>query len=229
MTNFFITFSAFSDTLGLFVALLATVLFKSQQFTIKNRKIIFIYFFAYCILSLYGNIYPFVFYWFRPLYFSNSNNWLYDNIPLILTVILYVFFYSLSTSKTGKILCKLSFLLLVVFYLLTWKNAFNKEQNLEYYLIYTIFVILNSLMFLIAQVNEINTVSLFDKGEFWFISSIVFYTSSCSIFWVFYKDIYTLYPTMFNLDYLWFCHNIILFISCLFYSLAIYLKTRPSR
>jgi hypothetical protein len=46
---------------------------------------------------------------------------------------------------------------------------------------------------------------------------------------VFFKDIYTNYPTFFNKNYLWSCHNIILFISCVGYSSAIYLKTRKPR
>lgn len=229
MLDFFISFFWVSDTVGLFIAFISTLVFKSQYFDLKNRKSILIYFFTYFILTLYGNLYPLFYYWFPPLYPVDSNNWLYDNIPIILSTTLFPFFYVLVKSNIGKIISVLSFLIVFVFYLLTWRNSINKDQNLEYYLIYTIFIILNSLVYLIIQVNEIQTDSLFDKVEFWFITSIVFYSSSCSLFWVFSKDIYTKYPTVFNVDYLWFCHNTILLISCIIYSLAIYLKTPQSR
>jgi hypothetical protein len=188
-----------------------------------------LYFFSYFFLSLYGNLYPNFYYWYAPLYPIGSNNWIYDNIPLILSFILFKFFYKLSDSKVANRICKLSFLLLFIFYIFTWRNAINREPNFEYYLVYTIFIILNSVVYLLIQLYNLQSDSLFDKGEFWFISSIVFYSSSSSIFWVFYKDIYINYPTFFNKNYLWSCHNIILFISCIIYSSAIYLKTRQPR
>jgi hypothetical protein len=175
---------------------------------------------------LYGNLYPNFYYWYRPFYPVNSNNWLYDNIPLVLSIILFVFYHKLSDSKTAKLICKFSFLSVLIFYIFTWRNAINRDPNLEYYLVYTIFIILNSVIYLRDQLNNLRSDSLFAKGEFWFITSIVFYSSSCSLFWVFFKDIYTNYPTFFNKNYLWSCHNIILFISCIIYSSGIYFKTR---
>ena len=229
MLDFLLNFSFFADTIGLALAFLITFLLRNNNFIAEKKNIILLYFFSYLLLSLYGNLYPNFYYWFRPFYPVNSNNWLYDNIPLILSFILFNFFYKLSESKTANLICKFSFLLVLTFYIVTWRNAINRDPNLEYYLVFTIFIILNSVVYLLVQLNNLQSDSLFDKGEFWFISSIVFYSSSCSLFWVFFKDIYTNYPTFFNMNYLWSCHNVILFISCVIYSSAIYLKTRQPR
>ncbi len=229
MLDFLLNFSFFADTIGLAIAFLITFLLRNNNFIAKRKNIILLYFFSYLLLSLYGNLYPNFYYWFRPFYPVNSNNWLYDNIPLILSCILFIFFYKLSESKTANLTCKFSFLLVLTFYIVTWRNAINRDPNLEYYLVFTVFIILNSVVYLLVQLNNLQSDSLFDKGEFWFISSIVFYSSSCSLFWVFFKDIYTNYPTFFNKNYLWSCHNVILFISCIVYSSAIYLKTRQPR
>jgi hypothetical protein len=229
LLDFLLNFSFFADTIGLAIAFLITFLLRNNNFIAKRKNIILLYFFSYLLLSLYGNLYPNFYYWFRPFYPVNSNNWLYDNIPLILSFILFIFFYKLSESKTANLTCKFSFLLVLTFYIVTWRNAINRDPNLEYYLVYTVFIILNSVVYLLVQLNNLQSDSLFDKGEFWFISSIVFYSSSCSLFWVFFKDIYTNYPTFFNKNYLWSCHNVILFISCIVYSSAIYLKTRQPR
>ena len=229
MLDLLLSFSFYADTIGLAVAFLITYLLRTKNGITERKNFILLYFFSYFFLSLYGNLYPYFYYWYRPLYPVNSNNWVYDNIPLILTVVLFGFYHKLSESKTANRISKLSFLLVVIFYIFTWRNAINRDPNLEYYLVYTIFIILNSVIYLHNQLNNLLSDSLFNKGEFWFITSIVFYSSSCSLFWVFFKDIYTNYPTFFNKNYLWSCHNIILFISCIIYSSAIYLKTRQSR
>jgi hypothetical protein len=224
-----LNFSFYADSIGLAIAFLITFLLKTNNFIAERKNIILLYFFSYFLLSLYGNLYPNFYYWYRPLYPVNSNNWVYDNIPVILTVVLFNFYRKLSESKTANRICNLSFLLVLLFYVFTWRNAINRDPNLEYYLVYTIFIILNSVIYLHDQLNNLRSDSLFVKGEFWFITSIIFYSSSCSLFWVFFKDIYTNYPTFFNNNYLWSCHNIILFISCVGYSCAIYLKTRQPR
>lgn len=229
MLNLLLNFLFFADTIGLAIGFLSTLFFINSRINVQRKKTILIYFFVYFFLSLYGNLYPNFYYWYKPLYPANSNNWLYDNIPLILTFILFGFFYNLSESKKANLVTIASLFLVVIFYVLSWRNAINRDQNLEYYLIFTIFVILNSVVYLLVQLNDLRTDSLFDRIEFWFITSIVFYSSSCSLFWVFFKDLYTRYPTFFNMNYLWSCHNIILFISCIIYSLAIYLKTLQSR
>ena len=226
MLNLLLNFSFFADTIGLAIAFLITFLLRTDNFVRERKNIVLLYFFSYFFLSLYGNLYPNFYYWYRPFYPVNSNNWLYDNIPLVLSIILFVFYYKLSDSKTAKLICKFSFLSVLMFYIFTWRNAINRDPNLEYYLVYTIFIILNSVIYLRDQLNNLRSDSLFAKGEFWFITSIVFYSSSCSLFWVFFKDIYTNYPTFFNKNYLWSCHNIILFISCIIYSSGIYFKTR---
>jgi len=229
LLDFLLNFSFFADTIGLAIAFLITFLLRNNNFIAERRNIILLYFFSYLLLSLYGNLYPNFYYWYLPFYPVNSNNWLYDNIPLILSFISFIFFYKLSDSKTANLICKFSFLLVLTFYIVTWRNAINRDPNLEYYLVFTIFIILNSVVYLLVQLNNLQSDSLFDKGTFWFISAIVFYSSSCSLFLVFFKDIYTNYPTFFNKNYLWSCHNVILFISCVIYSSAIYLKTRQSR
>ena len=227
--EFLYNFLNFSDTIGSAIAILFTILFGNKK-NVLQKKITLLYFVIYSILSLYGNLYDKFYYWYKPLYPVDSNNWLYDNIPFIQSAILFIFFYDLNKSKTANRISIISFILVIAFYGYNWRNAINREQNLEFYLVFTIFVILNSIIYLLFHLNEISSESLFNKGEFWFVTSIVFYCSSCSIFWVFYKDLYTKYPTSFNLNYLQdACQKTIFLISCIFYSLAIYLKTRQSR
>ena len=226
MLDFFYYIVYFFDNIGLALCIFSLLKPNNNFITFRKKKIVIIYYCAYFSLSLIGNLYPYL---LSKFALPDSNNWIYDNIPIILSIILFFFFNSLTNSKKANRITQISFCLLILYYVANWKLSIDKDPNTEFYLVFTIFSIINSLVYLIDNLAHVQTDSIFDKGEFWFISSLLFYSGGCTLFWTFYKEMYSKYPTQFNLVYLWItCHNTILFISCIIFSLAIYLKTRPS-
>lgn len=201
-----------------------TLIFYDAQKGLKKKKFILFYYVLYFSLDSIGNFLP------RIVKSVKTNTWIYDNIPLFLCISLFFFFKSVHTTRYGHLLNKFSLGIIGVYYLVTWPNSIDLPPNTEYFLLYAIFIVINSVTYLLQELYDIQVDSLFSKSNFWFITSLLFYSSSSSILWMFYKEIYTKYPTNFNLEYLWsICHNSILFISCIFFSLMIYLRTRQSR
>lgn len=214
-------FLEYADVIGMVIVLLVLLLSRESSI-LENKRFFFIYFLIFFILSLFASLIPDVFTF-------NSNNWIYDNIPLFLCGVLFYYYKKIFKSAYSKNISKITFFLFMLFYVFNWAKAVDRLPNSEFYLIYTIFVIINSVLYFIQELMNIE-VSVFEKGDFWFVTSVLFYTSSSTLFWMFYKEIYSRYPNQFNLDYLWpVCHNSIQFISCIIFSLAIYLRTRQSR
>ena len=219
--NVLLLFFEYADVIGMAIVLL--VLLLSGDTTILENKIYFlIYFCVFFVLSLFASLIP-------DVIRFKSNNWVYDNIPLFLCLVLFFYFKKIYKSAVSKNINSIIFSLFLLFYVFNWHKAVDRLPNSEFYLIYAIFFIINSVLYFIQELVNID-VPVFEKGDFWFITSVLFYSSSGTLFWMFYKEIYSKYPNQFNLDYLWpVCYNSIQFISCIIFASAIYLKTRQSR
>lgn len=223
MINFFLEFSDFLGIIGLVISILVLI-FCDIKKVLVDKTLILYYYVLYLIIEASGNLLP------RFLAQMKSNTWIYDNLPLFLCISLFFFFKSVHKTVYGQLFNKFGLAIIVIFYLATWPKSIDLPPNTEYFLLYAIFVVINSITYLLQELYDIQMESLFNNGQFWFIVSLLFYASTCTLLWMFYKEIYTKYPTNFNLEYLWsICHDSILFISCIFFSSAIYLKTRQSR
>jgi len=219
--NTLLLFFEYADVIGMAIVLL--VLFWGGDAKILENKHFFLkYFLVFFIFSLFASLIPDV------IQFK-SNNWVYDNIPLFLCLILFFYFNKVLKSPASKKLNNIIFSLFILFYIFNWYKAVDRLPNSEFYLIYAMFILINSVLYFIQELINID-VPIFEKGDFWFITSVLFYSSSSTLFWMFYKEIYSKYPNQFNLEYLWpVCYNSIQFISCIIFASAIYLKTRQSR
>jgi hypothetical protein len=219
--NILLLFFEYADVIGMAIVLLVLLLGGDAKI-LENKQFFLKYFLVFFIFSLFASLIPDV------IQFK-SNNWVYDNIPLFLCLILFFYFKKILISPASKILNNIIFSLFILFYIFNWYKAVDRLPNSEFYLIYAMFILINSVLYFIQELINID-VPIFEKGDFWFITSVLFYSSSSTLFWMFYKEIYSKYPNQFNLEYLWpVCYNSIQFISCIIFASAIYLKTRQSR
>jgi hypothetical protein len=219
--NILLLFFEYADVIGMAIVLLVLLLGGDAKI-LENKQFFLKYFLVFFIFSLFASLIPDV------IQFK-SNNWVYDNIPLFLCLILFFYFKKILISPASKILNNIIFSLFILFYIFNWYKAVDRLPNSEFYLIYVMFILINSVLYFIQELINID-VPIFEKGDFWFITSVLFYSSSSTLFWMFYKEIYSKYPNQFNLEYLWpVCYNSIQFISCIIFASAIYLKTRQSR
>ena len=217
--NIFLLFFEYADVMGMAIVLLV-LLSRRDSIILENKHFFLIYYGIFFISSLFASLIP-------DVIRFKSNNWIYDNIPLFLCAVL--FFKKIFKSAFSKKLNGIIFSLFILFYIFNWNKAVDRLPNSEFYLIYALFIIINSILYFIQELMKID-IPVFEKGDFWFISSVLFYSSSGTLFWMFYKEIYSKYPNQFNLEYLWpVCYNSIQFISCIIFASAIYLKTRQSR
>lgn len=219
--NILLLFFEYADVIGMAIVLLVLLL-RRDSTVLENKYFFLVYFSVFFISSLFASLIP-------DVIRFNSNNWIYDNIPFFLCVVLFFYFQKIFKSAFSKKLNGIIFSLFILFYFFNWNKAVDRLPNSEFYLIYALFIIINSILYFIQELIKID-VPVFEKGDFWFITSVLFYSSSGTLFWMFYKEIYSKYPNRFNLDYLWpVCYNSIQFISCIIFASAIYLKTRQSR
>ena len=219
--NIFLLFFEYADVMGMAIVLLV-LLSRRDSIILENKHFFLIYYVIFFISSLFASLIP-------DVIRFKSNNWIYDNIPLFLCAVLFFYFKKIFKSAFSKKLNGIIFSLFILFYIFNWNKAVDRLPNSEFYLIYALFIIINSILYFIQELMKID-IPVFEKGDFWFISSVLFYSSSGTLFWMFYKEIYSKYPNQFNLNYLWpVCYNSIQFISCIIFASAIYLKTRQSR
>jgi hypothetical protein len=219
--NILLLFFEYAEVIGMAIVLLVLLLSR-DSIILENKHFFLIYFSVFFISSLFASLIP-------DVIRVKSNNWIYDNIPLFLCVVLFFYFKKIFKSAFSRKLSGIIFSLFILFYIFNWEKAVDRPPNTEFYLIYALFIIINSVLYFIQEFINID-VPAFEKGDFWFITSVLFYSSSSTLFWMFYKEIYSKYPNQFNLEYLWpVCYNSIQFISCIIFASAIYLKTRQSR
>lgn len=219
--NFLFNFFLYADLLGLAIVVFVLIKYKDNTH-LKNKPIFLLYYGFFLLFSLIASMIP-------DFIKLKSNNWIYDNIPLILCLILFFFFNSIFKSNIETKICLISLGVVILYYFVNWRKSIDRHPNTEFYLIYALFIVVNSVAYLLQELTNIKEESVFNNLDFWFVTSLFFYVSSGTLFWMFFKDIYTRYPNRFNFEYLWaICHNSILFLSCIIFSSAIYLKTRRS-
>lgn len=213
----------YSDCIGLFLVLIMLTYFnKYLNFT--GKKWVFVYFGIFFIGFSSANILE---------YLRVPNCWIYDLIPLLLSVPLYYFFRSLPHSILFFRINLSSLIVFLILYLVSWEKVFDIPLNSEYYLYFVFFIFIQSAGYLLEELKTMTGIPIFARTEFWFIISLLFYSSVCALLWA--NFIYLFSNTIsikheYEIAYLWLIyHNTILFISCMIFLIAIsFRRTQPS-
>lgn len=206
------------DCVGLAIPLLVFAI-MGKKIKMPGKRAILLYYILFFILTMFASYLN-----YKELY----NNWVYDTIPLFLSIPLYFFFRELPNSTFGKRLSLLSLLLFILYYVFTWQTAIDLPLNTEYYLYFAIFILINVAGYLLEELKLMREGLLFNRIEFWMVASLLFYACVCALMWSFFAYLTSHEPEDFlHYGYIWsICHNLTLFISCTVFSLVLYRKFR---
>lgn len=211
-------FLGYADCIGLFMPLLVFVLLgKKIQMPGKQAAVIF-----YCIFFVLTMLASYLSY--NDLY----NNWVYDTIPLLLSIPIYFFFREIPNSIIGKKLNLLCLLLFLFYYVFTWETAIDIPLNTEYYLYFAMYILICAAGYLLQELKLMREGFMFARIEFWMVASLLFYACVCTLMWSFFAYLISNGPEAFlHYAYIWsLCHNLTLFIACSVFSWVLYRKFR---
>jgi hypothetical protein len=203
------------DCIGLSIPLIVFAFF-GRQISFSGKKFVVGYYLIYWCTTILATI-------VSDFDFLTTNNWIYDLTPLLLIIPLYLFFNQLHDSSLPKRVNKVMAVLVIISYLITYKNILNGEFNPEYYLLFASFILINSVFYLIGEIIQLKDIFAFKKTEFWFIASLFFYASVCSLLWTFFKYLELLPKSNDSWQFgsIWpFAHNTTLFIQSFVFSIS---------
>lgn len=214
----FETILGYIDCVGLLIPLLVFI-FLGKKVVMPGKISVIVYYAIFFVGTLLASYLS---------YNSLYNNWVYDLIPLTLSIPLYIFFHALPNSKIGTRVSTLYFLLFLIYYLITWQTAVDIPLNAEYYLYFAIFILINAAGYLLQELKLMRAGFIFSRIEFWMVASLLFYACVCALMWSFFAYLIDNGPEAFlHYGYIWsLCHNLTLFISCASFSWVLYRKFR---
>lgn len=155
-----------------------------------------------------------------------NNLWLYNWLPLIFSVPLFFYFKILHKGQiaiiTNIVLAAGCILLYAFNPQHLWKpNAFASLL----YIYFACFIIVNAACFYIEEFQFMNSIPIWEKNAFWFVSSLLIYAGFSAFIWasfgVMMDRAIALKLTEDQLKYigdLWKLHNFIFAISCILYT-----------
>ncbi|MCX6264249.1 MAG: hypothetical protein NTZ47_06845 [Bacteroidetes bacterium] len=209
------------DCIGLAIPLCLLIIYNRRVF-FPGKKAVIIYYSIFFGVTVWASFLS-----AKGLY----NNWVYDTLPLFLSYPLFFFFRSIPQSVVGARLSLAGLLLLNLIYLLSWESAIDIPLNTEYYLYLAIFILFNAAGYLLQELRLMREGTVFGRTEFWFVATLFFYSSVCTLLWSLFKYVSTRPPikgAVFEVGNLWgICHNSTLFFSCFIFSTVIYLRRSP--
>jgi hypothetical protein len=212
----------FSDCIGLGLVLF-NLTYYDKQLNFPGKIWVFSYFIVFFMGVLTANI-------LGKLLVPNC--WIYDSIPLLVSIPIYLYFRALPHSI---FFAKINFSAIIIFfavYLFTWKKVIDLPLNSEYYLYLAFFILINSAGYLLEELKRMRTIPVFLRIEFWFVVSLLFYSCVCSLVWTNLIYLFSNTTSKYTNEKvnLWIVyHNSILFISCLIFLIAIsFRRTQPS-
>ena len=214
--RYFNFFSSYSDFLGLAVVFFCLLTYFSRL-KWAFKKWAFLFYFIFFVTTSITAILSFI---------NNTNNWMYNSMPFLLSIPLYFFFFSVHDSRILRwfnVLFIISFMLVAIIF---WKQIFIKNFNPIFYLTFSFYILINSVGYLYEEMTTMRSNNLFKKTEFWFVSCLFFYATICVITWSLFsylEDNIAAQNRFLHPGTLWmYGHNNILFIQSLVFSTAIF-------
>ena len=209
-------FSGYSDSIGLAVVFFSLII--NYKYILSSFKVwIFIFYLIFFLSTIVTTVFNFL---------DGNNNWAYNLLPILLTIPLFYFFNKLHDSailkKFNRIYTLLYFLSAIIF----WENIFQINLNPFFYLLFSFYILINSVGYLYEEMTLMRSRNVFYKIEFWFLSCLFFYAIICVIVWSLFSYLENnklAQEEFMHPGYLWaYCHNTILFIQSFVFSIAIF-------
>jgi hypothetical protein len=209
-------FSSFSDSIGLTIVVLS-LFFNFKKLQDTNKKWITLFYFFFWSTTVYATL---------IIFFNQTNTWLYNSIPFLLSTPLCFFFFSVHSSKILKIFNAIFIFSCILFAIIFWRQIIFKNFNPIFYLTFSFYILINSVGYLYEEMTTMRSNNLFKKTEFWFVSCLFFYATICVITWSLFsylEDNIAAQNRFLHPGTLWmYGHNNILFIQSLVFSTAIF-------
>jgi hypothetical protein len=219
--SFFLTYIFnyfyYLDCIGLALPLII-IFFNKNRVSLAFKKSFSLFYLLYFLASLLATI----------LYdvFDKSNTWVYNVIPILIIVPLYIFFRKVPQTPIGYAVSKIAFVCFIGVYIFTFPQLTKKFLSPTYYLLLAFYIMFNSVSYLIKEIVTMREGVILRKQEFWFVISIFYYASACVIVWsaFSYLERNNIPNIRVNPSVLWvICHNTVLFIQCLVFSIMLVL------
>lgn len=213
--RYFDLFVSYADSIGLVFVFCHLIFFYKKILTPLKKWFLFFYliFLSLTIITTTFNI------------TGGNNNWAYNSLPILLTIPLFNFFGNLHEAILLKWFNKIYFIGYLLIAILFWKNIFQLNFNPIFYLLFSFFILINSVGYLYEEMTLVRSKNVFKNIEFWFVSCLFFYAIICVIVWSLFS--YLEQNTIAQEKYLhpgklWvYCHNTILFIQSFVFSISI--------
>jgi membrane-associated HD superfamily phosphohydrolase len=204
----------YSDSLGLVISLIA-LFFFNRAIEFPGKKPVKYYYIIFFLLTVFATVLSDL-----DIY----NNWVYDTIPLFLSVPLFFFFRAIFKNQSSRNTSVVSMAIFCIVYIVTFKKAINLYLNTEYYLCFAVFILINSASYLLEQLSFMNEGSVIKRVEFWFVVSLMFYAFVGNLIWTTFTYLIENGKLSKSLNMgLWpVLHNSTLFISCSIFTIAYY-------
>lgn len=199
-------------------------------------------FFQYRRIELTGKVWVLVFFlfcfaafiWADHIGYKGDNNLLiYNLVPLCWVLFLFFFFRKVLQVNRYKNISAVSVCVFAILYLSTPEYlSLHRSFASVYYISFSIFILLNAALYYFQEFNSISGISIWAKKEFWFISILLFYASISSVIWFSFKllvdkaeNLKASKTEMHFIGDLWKLGNIVFALSCLFFSIILYVRS----
>jgi hypothetical protein len=209
-------FLIYSDVISLFIAFIILFI-RYKHINGVSKKWIFLFYLLFLLLTFFTT---------ALIFLEKNNTWIYNLIPLLITLPLFFFFNEVHFSKRLKWFNKIFVFVYLASAIIAWKSIFQLNLNPLFYLLFSFYILINSVGFLYEEMITMRSQNIFNKIEFWFISCLFFYAIICVIVWSLFSYLEKnqvakqkfMHPFL-----LWiYCHNTVLFIQSFVFSIAIF-------
>jgi hypothetical protein len=221
LSNILFWFASLSDFLGLTIVFISLIIKKYQYDKPRFVNWIFIFYTIFYILTVLTTLFSIL---------EKHNNWIYNILPILITIPLFFFFQGLHTSKSLKLFNSVYVFIYLLGAVFFWENIFQTFLNPLFYLLFSFYVLINSVGFLNEELSSMRSQNIFAKIEFWFIACLFFYSTLNVLVWSLFE--YSAAKAAEGSEFigpggLWlFGHNSILFIQSLVFSVAVFKTDR---
>lgn len=213
-------FAGYSDSLGLILAFIC-IIFKYNKIDSPSKRWIFLFYLIFSFSTLSTT---------ALIFLLQNNTWLYNSIPFLIVVPLFFFFQQLHDSKYLLLTNKLFILIYLSIAVIFWKFIFQTNLNPFFYMLFSFYILFNSVGYLNEEMTSMRSQNVFAKTEFWFITCLFFYATICVIVWSLFSYLQgniTAQKKYLHPYHLWlYGHNLVLFIQCFVFSIAIFKTTK---
>lgn len=214
--RYFNFFSSYCDFLGLAIVFFCLLINYDKLASEFKKWVVIFYIIFFVTTSITASL----------SFINDTNNWMYNSMPFLLSIPLYFFFFSIHNSKILKNFNVVFIFSYILFAIIFWRQIIFKNFNPIFYLTFSFYILINSVGYLYEEMTTMRSDNLFKKTEFWFVSCLFFYATICVITWSLFSYLennITAQNRFLHPGLLWmYGHNIILFIQSLVFSIAIF-------